>query len=342
MKMYYARTPEDYEEFFHRQMGMRRLEHAEQENLWEHPQNGCIINSGSRGQIQFSIGSYTVPEDFCVEYGYDTRYLHLGIIYEGTTYSLVEDKLKASAAPSAFLAVENECGGVNCWKKGQHLKGIEMSVDMIYLKEVILPFLGLEKDALSFLEENVRYTLLPDEIRNLIFRAEQMIRDGSFTAPLRISLCLEFIAHLLHPDNRNIFTCGETDFCKYISVGKSRVKITSEDFKKIVEAHNRIEKDASSFFTIYELSRELGISEQKLKAGFKELYRQTLWDYANSVRMHTAVMLLQNTDMRISEISQRVGYQSQVAFSNMFKKWCGLTPGQFRIQSISCDGVPWE
>lgn len=342
MKIYYARTPADYEEYFCRQMGMRKVKYAEQESIWEHPQNGSIHNSGSRGQIQFSMGSYTVPEDFCVERGYDMRYLHLGIIYEGTTYSLVEDKLKASAVPSAFLTVENVCGGVNCWKKGQHLKGVEMSVGMRYLKEVILPFLGLGEDALSFLEENVRYTFLPDEIRNLIFRAEQMIQAGSLTAPLRISLCLEFIAYLLHPENRNILSCEEDDFCKYISVGKRKIKITSEDFRKIVEAHDRIEKDAASFLTIYELSRELGISEQKLKAGFKELYRQTIWDYANGVRMHRAVMLLQNTDMKISEISQRVGYQSQMAFINMFKKWCGLTPGQFRIQSISCGGAPWE
>lgn len=99
-------------------------------------------------------------------------------------------------------------------------------------------------------------------------------------------------------------------------------------------AHERIQKDASSFVTIYELSRELQISEQKLKAGFKEIYQQTLWDYANHVRMNAAVNLLLETELSISQIAKNIGYQSQVAFINMFKKWCGLTPGQFRVQLL--------
>lgn len=342
MNIYNAKTPADYQEYFCRQVGLRRITSREQERIWENAENEYIRSFGTMEQIQFAIGSYTVPADFLVEFQYDTEYLHFGIIYEGIMYSLEENKLKTSSVPSAFLAAERARGGINCWKKGQRFKGVEVSVEMRYLKEVLLPFLGFAKDALSFLQENVRCTYLPDEMRALILRAEQLLLNGRLTAPLQTSICLEFLSLLLHPENRDVFNCRETNFFKYVPVGKRRIKITNEEFKKVVMAHDWIEKDAASFITIYDLSRELGIGEQKLKAGFKEMYRQTLWDYANSVRMHTAVMLLQKTELGISEISRRVGYQSPAAFINIFKKWCGMTPGQFRIQVLSCDAAPSE
>lgn len=46
--------------------------------------------------------------------------------------------------------------------------------------------------------------------------------------------------------------------------------------------------------------------------------------------MSRAAFLLKNTEKTIEEISELTGYQSQAAFRNMFKKWSGTTPGQFR------------
>ena len=58
---------------------------------------------------------------------------------------------------------------------------------------------------------------------------------------------------------------------------------------------------ADSFVTIYALSQTLGIGEQKLKAGFQQLYQQTIWDYANQIRMTKAASLLKNTDKTVDE-----------------------------------------
>lgn len=332
MDFYYAKTPTDYQELFYRRVGLTCVGKEGVDCLWENAKNGFVHSYGTMDKIQSGMGSYTVPSDFFVEFQYDTEYLHFGIIYEGITYSLVEDKLEARSIPSTFLAVERASGGVNCWKKGQRFKGVEVSIEMTYLKTVLLPFLEMPEDALAFLEENVRYVRLPEEMKQLIIRMEQLLQNNQMTTALQKAVCLEFIALLLHPDNREVFHYREKSFSKYVQVGKRRIKITREDFRKVVMAHKQIEQKAASFFTIYELSQELGISEQKLKAGFKELYQQTIWDYANSVRMNVAVSLLQDTGMSVSEVAEKVGYQSQVAFINMFKKWCGMTPGQFRVR----------
>ena len=113
-------------------------------------------------------------------------------------------------------------------------------------------------------------------------------------------------------------------------MGKKQIRITKEDFRKIVAAHDQIRNNADAFPTIYALSQELKIGEQKLKAGFQKLYQQTIWDYANQVRMNRAAVLLKDPEKSIAEISALTGYQSQAAFRKMFKKWSGTTPGRFR------------
>lgn len=99
---------------------------------------------------------------------------------------------------------------------------------------------------------------------------------------------------------------------------------------KIIAAHDLLRDHADSFVTIYALSQTLGLGEQKLKAGFQELYQQTIWDYANQVRMTKAAALLKNTDKTVDEIARLTGYQSPAAFRTMFKKWSQTTPRKFR------------
>jgi len=99
---------------------------------------------------------------------------------------------------------------------------------------------------------------------------------------------------------------------------------------EIIAAHDLLRDHSDSFVTIYALSQTLGIGEQKLKAGFQELYQQTIWDYSNQIRMTKAASLLKNTDKTVDEIARLTGYQSPAAFRTMFKKWSQTTPRKFR------------
>lgn len=332
MIFYTAKSPIEYQEFFHKQIGLTCTKDEPNHRVWENSSTGMINNYGSVDTIQSGVGNFHVPCDFLVEFQYDIQYLHFGIIFEGITYSMVEDKMVAVSFPSPFLTVKNTTGGINCWRNGQQFRGVEISIEMSYLKNTLLPILGYSAGALHTLEENVHYTNLPDELHTLILRFEEKINSNLMTDALQTAYCLEFLALLLHPKNKTSFLSKEEGFFKTIQVGQRQIRITKDDYEKIKSVHERIRQDASSFLTISNFSHELQISEQKLKAGFQEIYQQTIWDYANSVRMNKAVYLLSKTDQTVSEISRQIGYQSQAAFISMFKKWCGITPGQFRLQ----------
>ena len=332
MNFYKTTNPKDYGLYFYKQIGLNCTFDKNNEQIWTKPDVGTIHIYGSLDEIQCGTGDYTIPSDLLAEFDYESAFLHFGIIYEGITYSLVNKKLSAMSHPSAFLAVEQSAGGINCWKCGQRFRGIEVSIRMKYLRDYMLPFLGYTQDALDFIRPNIRYNNLSQELREILFKIEMLLNQKTMTMALQRALCLEFLAHLLSRKTECLSEANADSDIRYIYVGKRKIKMTQVDFEKVMMAHDQIEKDAGSFVTIYELSQTFDISEQKLKAGFLELYQQTIWNYANNLRMNQAARLLRNTDCNIHEIAISIGYQSPAAFTNMFKNWCGLTPGQFRTQ----------
>lgn len=63
---------------------------------------------------------------------------------------------------------------------------------------------------------------------------------------------------------------------------------------------------------------------------FRNYTQRTPTDYLTMLRMEKAKMLLQQTDIPISEISDYVGVGSRQYFHMLFKKYTGMTPVQFR------------
>ena len=50
-------------------------------------------------------------------------------------------------------------------------------------------------------------------------------------------------------------------------------------------------------------------------------------------RRQVAEDLLSNSETKVAEIAQKVGYTSKQHFIRAFRKWTGLTPGDFRHMS---------
>lgn len=332
MKYYKITNPDSYQESFCEENSLLYTPKNHPMKAWIREDGSYIYTFGSMGTIQCGIGNYSVTSNFFVEYQYDTVYLHLGIISQGTTYSVVENKLVDTYVPSAFVAIEKASSGVNCWKLGAKYKGVELSIEYNYLKKVLLLFLGYDENALHFLSENIRYLHLPDDMLEALSKIERLLLSNSMTPALLLSISLELISYLIHPKNQTFFHYPEHIYKREISVGNRTLSLSKEDFQAIIQIHEILRKDATQFYTIYELSQNYHISEQKLKNGFREIYQISIWDYANEIRMNLAIRLLWESTLSIQDISRKIGYQSQAAFLNMFKKWSGITPSQFRRQ----------
>lgn len=78
------------------------------------------------------------------------------------------------------------------------------------------------------------------------------------------------------------------------------------------------------------IADELGVSAKYVSRAFSEKIGVTLSHYISSYRMSKAKELLLETDMKISDISERVGIYSRSTFIRLFKRHVGITPLEYR------------
>lgn len=73
---------------------------------------------------------------------------------------------------------------------------------------------------------------------------------------------------------------------------------------------------------------------QSSRAAFSSTFRQLVGDtpmrYVTRWRMQVAIDLLTSSDDAMASIAEAVGYESEVAFRNAFRKVIGEPPGQLR------------
>ena len=83
-------------------------------------------------------------------------------------------------------------------------------------------------------------------------------------------------------------------------------------------------------WTLESLGREVGMSRAALAKRFKELVGQTMFEYLTDLRMQRARVMLADTVKPIYEVANSVGYESDLAFTRVFKKRSGMTPTRYR------------
>lgn len=110
---------------------------------------------------------------------------------------------------------------------------------------------------------------------------------------------------------------------------KKRVKFLNRDIEAIHQVKSLLETNLEHI-SIPRLALLAGVSQTKLKVGFKELFGTTVFEYLTSVRMSKACELLKETDLTIAEIAEMVGYRYAQHFSSAFQKTFGYLPSSLR------------
>ena len=72
------------------------------------------------------------------------------------------------------------------------------------------------------------------------------------------------------------------------------------------------------------------MSRSAFAARFKELVHETPMQYATWWRMNMALSWLKEGKVSLIELAERLGYNSEAAFSRAFKRVMGYTPGSVK------------
>lgn len=154
------------------------------------------------------------------------------------------------------------------------------------------------------------------ELRNL--KAKGMIRILKIEAIVYEILSLHIQTH-----NQTVNAVKVPD-----SLLKSELRIIRNLSKEIT-------KNPSKNYDLKSMSLESGLSQLKLQEGFKFLYNRTVTDYIRHVRLETARDLIRNSELNISQVVYSIGFTSRSYFSKIFKEKFGVTPHEFKKQTIA-------
>ena len=104
----------------------------------------------------------------------------------------------------------------------------------------------------------------------------------------------------------------------------------SQQTELIKEIHRQLTEHLDQRFTIEALSKQYLINTSTLKEVFKTVYGLPIATYMKEYRMAQAMRMLRETSIPISEIADRVGYETQGKFSKAFKDVTQMLPSEYR------------
>lgn len=111
---------------------------------------------------------------------------------------------------------------------------------------------------------------------------------------------------------------------------ESQTILRKSEFIRIKNAATYIVDNLETYKGIDELKKETGLNALKLQNGFKHLFKSTINNYVQEIRLQKAKDLLQYGDNNIGEIVNAIGLTSNSYFSRIFKEQYGVSPSHFR------------
>jgi len=102
--------------------------------------------------------------------------------------------------------------------------------------------------------------------------------------------------------------------------------------RRLGRAWQAMLQDPAYPWTIEALAELASMSRATFMRAFGKLSGSSPWTLLTQVRMQMACGLLTRSQNGLSDIAAEVGYQSQAAFSKVFKETYGMAPGQMRRQ----------
>ncbi|EEP70446.1 transcriptional regulator [Micromonospora sp. ATCC 39149] len=98
----------------------------------------------------------------------------------------------------------------------------------------------------------------------------------------------------------------------------------------VTAALHAIHRAPAAPWTVAKLAAEAGLSRAPFARRFATLIGQPPLSYLTWWRMTTAARLLRASDAPLKSVAAQVGYASEFAFANAFKRTYGTAPGTFR------------
>jgi len=174
------------------------------------------------------------------------------------------------------------------------------------------------------------------EIMNLFEAPLLRNIDGSTRSDF-ISLMLSVCNHFAESDRYAVLK-GYHGICmvlaEFLRHANSFQQATSDSSEKsvITQIERYITMNYRKEITLASLAQQFYVNKFYLSRAFKQATGVNVTEFINRKRTDEAAVLLENSDMLITDVASAVGFNSQSYFIEAFKRYRDTTPSKFRVQ----------
>lgn len=180
---------------------------------------------------------------------------------------------------------------------------------------------------------------LPSELRPLIKKDDFRTCFESKELPSEILILVQQILHCPYQGfTRKIYLQGKVfelmalqfETLKREEKRKNcKQKLKSEDMERIYHAKDILLARWQNPPSLLELAREVGLNDYKLKIGFRQCFKTTVFGTLQDYRMEQARQLLTEGTFTVTGIARTVGYTNRSHFAAAFKRKYGVNPSVY-------------
>ena len=196
---------------------------------------------------------------------------------------------------------------------------------------VVSVLVSIKKFHSLFSREATYITFLSPENKD-----RKYYQDGSITPSMSVVLN-QLINYNLHPSIRELYYKGKAYelLSLYFNrpadadVAQCPFLADEDNVTKIKRAKEIIISRMTEPPTLQELADEIGLSLNKLKEGFKQIYGDSVYSFLFDYKMEVARQHLASGSYNVNEVGLKVGYSTSSHFIAAFKKKFGTTPKKY-------------
>lgn len=213
-------------------------------------------------------------------------------------------------------------------------KGLELALE--YLPDLIISDIMMpEVDGLEFCHQvktDVRSSHIP--VILLTARTANVFEMEGLENGADDYIIKPFDEKLLHLRVRNLIESRKKLRERYsheTALLPADLTITKPDEEFLSQIIRLVEENISSNdLSVEWLAREVGMSHSVLYKKISALTDLTVVEFIRSIRLKKAASLMKQTDLKMNQISAKVGFTDSKYFSKSFQKFYGQTPSDYK------------
>lgn len=184
------------------------------------------------------------------------------------------------------------------------------------------------------------------QMRNVFWNARRKVGHGNLQTELEnfLNKLLQTYDAVLHTESEEVENLKhlyrysyigeyESEFMEWLEKFTNSLNHQFEDYKnkqKIQQAVLYIRENYDKDLNMAVVSNHISMNYSLFSYAFKQYTGTNFVNFLKDIRMEKAKELLENTDLRIMEISQKIGYENEKHFMKIFKVTCGVSPTEYR------------